>query len=247
MSKTYFISDLHIRDVHEEKAQKLLRFLFFLQQQDQPIHLILGGDIFDLWLGGHKYFIQKFHPIIDSLKKLVNKKSTIDYFEGNHDFHLKAFWEKDMGVSVHTEADFFLFDKTIVRFEHGDEMDPEDLGYHFLRWVLRTSIVTFLIVHLPAGVVSKIGEWASHTSRKYTDRLRDEERIRKILHTYSEKIFDERHFDLFVHGHVHLQDEFVFERHDKTVTSINLGSWDNEQKVLVLENNKWSWLDVTSL
>lgn len=244
MSKVYFISDLHIRDAKEQKAQKFLRFLFFLAEQKTPITLILGGDIFDLWLGDHKYFVKKFTPLVLALKDLVDRKHKVFYFEGNHDLHLAAFWEKDLGVKVYSEADFFLFDQTVVRFEHGDQMDPEDSGYHFLRWLLRTRLMTFLILHLPSAFVAKVGERASRTSRSYTDRQRDETRIRKTLHSFAESAFDARAFNLFVHGHVHLTDEYIFERNGKTAVSINLGSWDTTQKVLVLENNKWNWLTV---
>lgn len=241
MSKVYFVSDLHIRDVQEEKAQKFLRFLFFLKEQPEPITLVLGGDIFDLWLGGHGYFIKKFKSIVDAIGDLVKSQHHVYYFEGNHDLHLKKFWQDKLGVTVYSDPEFFLFDHSVVRFEHGDQMDPEDHGYHFLRWLLRTPVMTFLILHLPAIIVAKIGDMASRASRNYTDRLRDEERIRKTLHQHAEMIFDERPFDFIIHGHVHLQDEHIFERNDKRATSINLGSWDHTQNVLVLEQGKWSW------
>lgn len=242
MSRVYFVSDLHIRDVQEEKAQKFLRFLFFLAEQREPITLVLGGDIFDLWLGGHEYFVKKFQPIIDAIKQVVASGHHIYYFEGNHDLHLTPYWQHKLGVRVYQEPEFFLFDKTVVRFEHGDQMDPDDHGYHFLRWFLRTPLMELLICKLPAVVVSKIGNMASRASRNYTDRLRDEERIRKVIHHHAESIFDERPFDLIVHGHVHLQDEHLFERNEKNATSINLGSWDKTQNVLVLENDKWHWM-----
>lgn len=241
MSRVYFVSDLHIRDVQEQKAQTFLRFLHFIEQQPEPVTLVLGGDIFDLWLGSHKYFIDKFSPLVKAIKTLVRQKHSVYYFEGNHDLHLTAFWEQQLSVKVYSGPEFFLFDKTIVRFEHGDQMDPEDHGYHFLRWFLRTPLLTFLIRHLPSFVVSRVGNWASRTSRSYTDGLRDEERILKIIHHHAETTFDERPFDLFVHGHVHLEDEYIFERHQRTVASINLGSWDKTCRVLKLEDNVWSW------
>lgn len=244
MSSVYFVSDIHIRDVQDKKAQKFLRFLFFLAEQREPVTLVLGGDIFDLWLGDHNYFIKKFKPIIDAISVLVKNQHHVYYFEGNHDLHLKAFWQDKLGVKVYSEPEFFLFDHSVVRFEHGDQMDPEDHGYHFLRWFLRTPVMKFLILHLPSLLVSKIGNMASHASRSYTDRLRDEERIRKIMHHHSETIFDQRPFDFIIHGHTHLKDEHFFERNDKNATSINLGSWDHGQDVLVLENGQWHWMSL---
>lgn len=247
MSRVYFVSDLHIRDSQEKKAQIFLRFLFFLAEQKESVTLVLGGDIFDLWLGDHKYFIEKFKPIIQALSGLIKNNHKVYYFEGNHDLHLKKYWQEGLGITVYSDPEFFLFDQTVVRFEHGDQMDPEDHGYHFLRWLLRTPVLTFLIMNLPSLLVSKIGQLASQASRNYTDRLRDEERIRKVVHHHAEIIFDEREFNLIIHGHVHLQDEYLFERNNKSATSINLGSWDKTQNVLVLENNKWHWLAANHL
>lgn len=247
MSRVYFVSDLHIRDMQEQKAQVFLRFLFFLKNQSSPITLVLGGDIFDLWLGSHHYFVQKFLPIVEAIRSLVAHGHEVYYFEGNHDLHLQNFWQNHVGAKVYSEPEFFLFGQTIVRFEHGDQMDPEDHGYHFLRWFLRTSLMTFLICHLPAFIVAYVGKTASRASRHYTDGLRDEARIQKTIHTYAEKVFDQRPFNLFVHGHVHMQDEYVFERNQQTVASINLGSWDHGQKALVLESDQWAWVDVAEL
>ncbi len=244
MSRVYFVSDLHVRDVQEEKAQKFLRFLFFLAEQTEPVTLVLGGDIFDLWLGSHSYFIKKFKPLVDAIRNLVVKGHSVYFFEGNHDLHLTPFWQNKIGAKVYTGPEFFLFDHTVVRFEHGDQMDPEDHGYHFLRWFLRTPVMKFLILHLPSLVVAKIGNTASRASRSYTDGLRDEDRIRKVVHHHAETIFDERPFDLIVHGHVHLKDEHFFERNGKNATSINLGSWDLAQEVLVLDNGKWHWMSL---
>ncbi|MCC6138581.1 MAG: UDP-2,3-diacylglucosamine diphosphatase [Bdellovibrionaceae bacterium] len=211
MSRVYFVSDLHIRDSQDNKAQIFLRFLFFLAKQKEPITLVLGGDIFDLWVGDHKYFIKKFEPIVDAISLLIKNRHQVYYFEGNHDLHLKKFWQEKLGVKVHSDPEFFLFDQTVVRFEHGDQMDPEDHGYLFLRWFLRTPVLYFLIMHLPSLLVAKIGNAASKASRNYTDGLRDEDRIRKVVHHHVETVFDEREFNLIIHGHVHLQDEYLFE------------------------------------
>ena len=241
MSRIYFVSDLHIRDIQEQKAQTFLRFLLFIKQQPQPVTLILGGDIFDLWLDSHKYFRDKFAPLIDSIRDLIQNQHTVYYFEGNHDLHLKEYWEEQLGAKVYSGPEYFLFDKTIVRFEHGDQMNPEDHGYHFLRWFLRTPVLTFLIKNLPSGLVAYIGERASGMSRHYTDGLRDEGRIKQMIHQHALRAFDERAFDVFVHGHVHLQDEYIFERQQKMVASINLGSWDKSCRVLKLEHGVWNW------
>ncbi|MBY0317054.1 MAG: UDP-2,3-diacylglucosamine diphosphatase [Bdellovibrionales bacterium] len=221
----------------EEKAQKLLRFFVLLENQPPTTELFLVGDIFDLWLGNHEYFIEKFRPLADSLKRFIIRGGRVHYFEGNHDLHLQKFWEKEIGATVYHGPAIFKFDDITVRVEHGDEMDPKDRGYLFLRWLLRTPLVRLLIMNLPGKIVYKIGEWASAKSRNYTDRLRDEHRIRTIIHEHAQRVSREKPFDVIITGHVHLRDEFAF----KNKISFNLGSWDDQPVILQFKDNKWTW------
>lgn len=219
--------------------------MHFLEEQRTPATLILGGDIFDLWLGAHPYFKNKFKTIVEKITKLVRSGHTIYYFEGNHDLHLKPFWQDQLGVKVYSDPEFFLFDGVVVRFEHGDQMNPEDRGYHFLRWFLRTPPLRWLILHLPSWLVSAIGNKASQMSRQYTDGLRDEDKIREFMRDHVHRVFEQRPFDVVVHGHVHLRDDYTFEQDAKKVRSFNLGSWDHDSRILRFEHGKWSWLDLT--
>lgn len=231
--------------MQEEKAQVLLRFLVSLHENASEKVLFFMGDIFDLWLGDHKYFRKKFAPIVQAVDEFIQKGGQFHYFEGNHDLHLKKFWQYYLGGVVHPGPGVFLFHDKIIRIEHGDQMNPEDRGYLFLRWLLRTWFFKFLIMHLPGPIVSWIGDRASGLSRDYTDGLRDEEKIRKIIRDHAETIYDEKHFDFILSGHVHLKDEHHFTKEDKTVVSYNLGSWDYGYQALQLKNGQWSWLTLS--
>jgi len=239
VSHVYFVSDLHIRDMQEEKAQVLLRFLVSLKPDDV---LFLNGDIFDLWLGGHRYFVEKFKPLVDQLRAFIKSGGNVHYFEGNHDLHLRKFWQNEVGAKVYVAPEVFMFDETVIRVEHGDQMDPDDKGYLFLRWLLRTWPLKMVILYLPGFLVAAIGRWASGTSRAYTDGKRDEERIADVIHNHAQKVYGERHFDAIVSGHVHLRDEFHFQKDGKIIKSFNLGSWDDKPSVLSFSNDEWAWL-----
>jgi UDP-2,3-diacylglucosamine hydrolase len=241
MKTYYFLSDLHLRDMQDEKAQKLLRFFVSLQSQAPQNVIFLVGDIFDLWLGDHDYFSHKFSQLIDQIQQFIIAGGEVHYFEGNHDLHLKRFWQDEMGVIVHTDPEEFDFEGSRVRIEHGDQMDPADTGYHFLRWFLRTPVIAWIIIHLPGFVVANIGEWMSRTSRAYTNSLRDPGRIKTIIHQHALKRFEIKNFDVILSGHVHLKDEFIFEKEARTIRSFNLGCWDQTTSILMLSEKKWQW------
>lgn len=240
MTKAYFLSDLHLRNSEEKKAQILLRFL---HSNAGDGDLFLLGDIFDLWLGDHKYFQEKFSPIIKAIQQWLQKGGRVYYFEGNHDLHLKKFWQQELGVEVYTEPTYFNLGLLKVRVEHGDQMDPEDRGYLFLRWFLRTPILRSLIYHLPGTWVAAIGENASSQSRTYTTSRRDENRQLRVMHQHAEKMVEQTPFDALVAGHVHQRDEYRFcSKSGAPVVSYNLGVWtDQEMPLLQLYGASWKW------
>ncbi len=244
MKSYYFLSDLHLRDMNDEKAQTLLRFFISLEPQAKETIVFLVGDIFDLWIGKHQYFIQKYIPLIEALKKLISLGTEVHYFEGNHDLYLKKFWQDDLSLVVHSGPEYFHLEDEVVRVEHGDQMDPEDTGYLFLRWFLRTPVMKMVALYLPGVIVAWLGRTMSKTSRVYTNSLRDPKRILKTIHTHAQKVFQERAFQSIVTGHVHLRDETTFIVNGQKMTSYNLGSWDNDCHVLKKQGSQWSWVNL---
>ncbi len=224
MASAYLVSDIHIVTPTCPRAVAFLRFLGSLSGTDAS-HLVLLGDIFDLWVADHRYFIERYRDIIDEIRRLRNEGVEIHYFEGNHDLHLRYFWAEQLGLTVHGEASFIELGNPTVRLEHGDQMDPDDKGYLFLRRFLRNGVIRFLVRNLPGRLIAGIGERASEKSRHYTSTaksINDSDAIAKIR-THAEKVFAERPFDLIVSGHVHVRDDWQPETGE--FRSVNLGSW----------------------
>lgn len=232
-----FVSDLHLKTMEERNSQTLLRFLrSWHEGVDRPTHLFLVGDIFDLWIGKHEFFIERFRPIVDALRSLVIQGVEVHFFEGNHDLYLRPFWECELGVTVHEDRALFDLAGLKVRVEHGDLINPDDTGYLFLRAFLRTGAMKWLSGRLPASVVSAIGEHASRASREYTSTAKElpKDEIRRLIREHARLVYMEAPFDLIVTGHVHVADDHSFEVGGKQVRSINLGSWYDGPKALTL-------------
>jgi len=245
----YFLSDIHLKSPTDEKALRLERFLLRLlrdlKERKEPLHLFLVGDIFDLWVGDHAYFADRYRALVDSIRELVRHGAQVHFFEGNHDLHLKEFWQDEVGARVHTDNAIFDLDGKRVRVEHGDMINPEDKGYRFLRWLLRTPLVRGLAMNLPARVVAAIGERASRASREHTSgdgrKSVSSDRVRAMIHAYAESVYQEEPFDLMISGHVHVKDDYSFEPDPgKTSRSINLGSWFEGAPVFVLASQGYT-------
>ena len=227
MASALFVSDIHIQSPDCPRAQLFEHFLKDLKAGTDVTHLFLLGDIFDLWVADHRYFIDRYQAIIDELSRLRNDGVEIRYFEGNHDLHLQKFWAGQLGLTVHKGPTYVDLDGHTLRVEHGDQMDPEDKGYLFLRWFLRTPPIRWLICNLPGGLIARIGERASSGSRQYTTHTKSitsENAIAKIR-DHAERAFRDRPFDILLAGHVHVRDDYRAESDSGSFRAVNLGSW----------------------
>jgi len=197
-------------------------------------HLFLVGDIFDFWIADRKYLIQNYKTLIEHVQRLVEAGVRVHYFEGNHDLDLRLFWQHKVGVSVHSEAAFFHIGTTSLRVEHGDQMDPKDRGYRFLRWLLRTPLFKLLGRYLPEFMIRKIGTRASATSRSYTTKVkvRTDEDVRETVRRHARWAYTRNPFDIFVSGHVHVPEDSTQSVGEGTFRCINLGTWIKQPMLL---------------
>lgn len=229
MSRSFFVSDIHISSNTDPKYQLFSRFLDYCATIKLN-HLFLVGDIFDLWIADRAYFLENYHGIPERLTRLKQLGTEIHYFEGNHDLDLKVYWQEQLGFDVHEKAAYFELGPLRVRVEHGDQMDPEDKGYLFLRWFLRTKPLRLLGRALPNPTVRWIGMRASSASREYTTHVKTTTGERSIanIRRHALSVYNERPFDLFVSGHVHELEDSK-QAHFRCV---NLGTWLKEAFVL---------------
>ena len=227
MLRAYLVSDIHITSPESPRAGLFLSFLKSLSGGSNVTHLYLLGDIFDLWVADHRFFIDRYREIVDEITRLRNEGVEISYFEGNHDLYLGHFWADRLGLTVHEGPVTVRLGDATVRLEHGDQMDPDDRGYLFLRWFLRTPPIKFLTRRLPGSLISRIGDRASARSRDYTTSTKsiDPATANDKIHVHARKAFAEQPFDLIVSGHVHVRDDSRIDSESGSFRSVNLGSW----------------------
>lgn len=243
--KAYFISDLHLAS---DSEANFILFRDWLHQLtlENPTHLFLLGDVFDLWVGDYDYFKIKFREIIDVLAELKSKGTEIHFFEGNHDLYLKSFWEGELGIYVHSDPIEIKLATWNVWLEHGDQIDKDDTGYIFLRGFLRSYFVKQLINNLPESLVVFLGEKASRGSRKYTSQIKTISEVKTLnkIHEHVIKIANDKKVDFLISGHLHVRDEFKFVSNNRNCISINLGTWLKEPYVYRIDKQGGSWIKI---
>lgn len=238
MSRALFVSDIHISSAADPKAGLFLRFLDACARA-RVDDLFLVGDIFDLWISDRSFFTREYQEIIVKIRQLVSLGIRVHYFEGNHDLDLRRFWQHDVGCNVQSEAAYFYIGNYRVRVEHGDQMDPSDRGYLFLRWLLRTPFVVFLCRYLPNFFVARVGRGASQSSREYTTTTKSatDEEVRAKIHAHALRAYMEQAYDILVSGHVHVAEDFTEERGGAKIRVINLGTWLKKPILFDINNN----------
>jgi len=215
--KAYFISDMHIGSHHDqnevEKQQKILSFLNEIEKD--ATHLYLVGDVFDFWFE-YRYVIPKqYFEFLFKFRQMSDAGIEIHYLAGNHDFALSRFFDKHIGVK--TWDDIYEF-KSFYLF-HGDGVAKADVGYRFLKRILRNSFnqKIFKLLHPDFGI--PFARLISGSSRKYTNHI-PELRDESDYIEFAEKQFSlGADFVLMGHRHNPLQ----HERNGKKY--INPGDW----------------------
>ncbi len=242
--EAYFLSDLHLTQMEERNSQKLLRFLTSLLSIANPeTKLFFLGDIFDLWLSDHSVFQTRWAPLIEVLRELKNKSTQMFYFEGNHDLHLRPFWEKELGFSVYEGPALFHVGTKVIRCEHGDEINQKDLAYLRLRRFVRHPVMGFLAHQLPGGFWDRLGRSLSKESRKHSASTRQDqsEDLRVLIRQHAQLMCENQKFDYLISGHMHVFDDWTFEKEGRIIRSVNLGSWFDQARVFYLNENGAEW------
>jgi len=248
--KAFFVSDIHIKDPEESNSLKLLLFLSQVHADKEATHLFLVGDIFDLWIENHDFFIKRYARIIEGIRDCVSRGIEVHYFEGNHDLYLNNFWQQDVGARVHEGPSFFnLKTKSKnfnVRVEHGDQMNPEDKGYLWLRWFLRTKPMTVIAKVMPGFMVRRIGERASQISRGHTSARESAEasKVKEITRRHSQQVYGMKAFDFLICGHTHVRDLFAFEVGEAKAIAVNLGSWWEGPQAFYIDETSHGFVDI---
>lgn len=209
--RLFYLSDLHLADDSSPAAARFIGFLGKLpQKQDR---LVLGGDIFDLFVGNKRVFRKKFAGVLAAIKKASERGVEIHYLEGNHDFHLAGTFAGLSRFHFHADEFSLRFGKKQFYFSHGDLIDPEDKGYRLLRASTKNFAFRAFVATVPNFMVDKIGNWSSHQSRKYnqTERMATEQQVRlRGLYLEFAKAKAGEGADYILIGHSHLPDNVSF-------------------------------------
>lgn len=223
----YYVSDLHLRSSKDKVATHFVEFLKTVPQRGDTF--VLGGDIFDLYVGDKKVFRKNFAKIISAIRELDSRGCCVYYLEGNHDFHLGNVFRHQRNILI-KEDDFEIrLGNKSFWISHGDQIDRKDYGYLFLRGLTRSTIFQLVTQLMPDVAFDELGRWSSKTSRKYTSTIKmkkgSNQRLRDLFLKFATKKVQEGYDFVFV-GHSHLADDVDIKVGKNSGRYLNLGFSD---------------------
>lgn len=208
----YSISDIHVKP--DGQNQELLKQFLDIPFSSDDIVIFLG-DIFDLVIGNHTEYYEKYKYFFDRLKDLQENSICVYYIEGNHDFHLEKLLEK-FEVKVHKNPVKIKWKKEEILFCHGDEIEIGNWGYKIYKAFIRSKPLNIIGNYiLPYRLLNYIGFKASAKSRKKNknrygnpqNNLLIRDSFRKAARIASRKY----EVNLIVAGHSHFLDNYKDE------------------------------------
>lgn len=119
----YFASDVHLGLAYNgaDPRGRERRFVAWLDSIRADCEgLFLAGDIFDFWFEYERVAPKGFVRTLGKLAEFCDSGIPVHFFVGNHDLWVGDYFEKEIGMTVHTApATFDLYGRTVF-IAHGD-------------------------------------------------------------------------------------------------------------------------------
>lgn len=214
--RSIFFSDLHIK-APGDSACKLFQKLCESAEVESATHIFLLGDIFDLLIGEHHAYFEKYHLFFNNIVKLLDSNKKIIYLEGNHDFHFKNSLAQYL-KSKTSKAENFQYLTNGINFEfsnmnyyicHGDEVD--DTNESFKRWkkIYTSNEFAFLVNKiLRYKFIDYLGAKVSNNSKSRGSKSFNYETLRERYREGAKRLVELKSVDGVICGHTHIQESF---------------------------------------
>ncbi len=229
------LSDIHL-GTYGCRAKELLKYL----KSIHPKHVILNGDIIDIWQFSKHYWPKTHMKIIKYVMQWVSKGVRVDYITGNHDEMLRKFVGFKMGsFAIENKILLQLNDQKVWVF-HGDVFDITmqhskwiaklgAVGYDFL--IILNSAINFLMV--------KSGKQPISMSKKIKNSVKSAVKFINNFEQVAADIAIENKYDCVICGHIHHPEIKKITTEKGNVMYLNSGDWIENLTALEYTRGKW--------
>ena len=233
----YFSSDNHLgAPNYSESMIREKLFISWLDKIKKDAQVIfLLGDLFDFWFEYYRSVPKGFTRVLGKLAELSDSGIKIYFFLGNHDFWVRDYFTKEIGMEVLKKPTEFKINNKLFFIGHGDGLGPGDFKYKFLKKIFRNPLFIFLFrinypwFGIPLGnFFSRNNKILSGKNIKFTNKENE------MLYHFCKKKLSSKHYDYFVFGHRHLPLKIELGNNSYY---FNIGDWINHYSYLYIKDD----------
>ena len=220
MSRTLFISDLHLAPERPEIIHLFERFLD--EQARHAAALYILGDLVEYWLGDDDE-ARGLSTAFNKIKNLGEHGVKVFLMHGNRDFLMGERLARRLGCTLINDPCIVEYDQQPVLLMHGDTLCTDDVDYQKLRAYLRNPVWQQDFLNKPLAeriIMAKAlrEKSAQETSTKSAD-------IMDVNAQAVTQAFSTHQSRLMIHGHTHRPNIHLHQINNQPATRIVLGDW----------------------
>lgn len=231
MSRTLFISDLHLSPERPDKLEIFRRFLRGPALDAAAVYIL--GDLFEEFWVGNDDHTPPNTEIVDELRRCTAAGARIYFIRGNRELMLTPFFESLTGCRILPDQTVIELDGKKVLLMHGDRLCSRDRKYQIYRRIVENRPARALFLSLPYRARTGIAHGLRPFMRRSTDKK--PEAIIDADQGTIERTMLAHGVDELIHGHTHRPGIHKFELGDRPARRIVLGDWYKKDSVLVCQ------------
>lgn len=230
------ISDVHL-GTFGCRADELVKYLKSIDTK----HLILNGDIIDIWQFRKKYFPQAHLKVVRQLMRMLSEDVQIDYITGNHDEALRRFVGFEMD-------NFRLLNSMVLDLDgqktwvfHGDVFD---VTMSHSKWLTKLGGFSYdLLIRFNSFInfmLTRLGYSKISFSKRIKDRVKGAVKAINNFETTCAEIAIRDGYQNVICGHIHKPEIKVLTAAKGQVNYLNSGDWVENLSALEYHNQAWT-------
>lgn len=229
------LSDIHLGTYgcHSEELLKYLKTI-------KPRHLILNGDIIDMWQFSKRYWPASHMQVVKHIMGLLAKGTRVTYLTGNHDEMLRKFAGFKLG-------NFRIANKKVLQLNgkrawvfHGDVFD---VTMRYSKWLARLGAIGYdmlILINTFVNFILKVfGRGKISLSRKVKDSVKQAVKFINDFERTAAEIAVSNEYDFVVCGHIHHPEMKNVVTDNGQVVYLNSGDWVENLTALEYHGGEW--------
>jgi UDP-2,3-diacylglucosamine hydrolase len=228
MSKTYFISDLHLSADLPRISAGFLQFLQHIRGADA---LYVLGDLCEVWVGDDN--LDDYNrQMIEAFRALSDSGTALFFVHGNRDFLLgQAFAEASGGRLLPADQLITVYGQPIL-IMHGDQLCTLDEKYMAFRAQSRDPAWQQMMLEKPLDQRLMIAMmWRMQSKANNANKP---ENIMDVTPTDVVRVLEEHKVQTLLHGHTHRPGVHTLEANGQPATRVVLGDWQEDNGSAVI-------------